>query len=91
MPDYRLTHAVTDREGCPLLAAGTRLTQIVHGNARQPVRLTPMQTGCLLDYRQVKSDLMGFFAASPYDVIFQRIRQRQGKLFATLPGKSSCL
>jgi HD-GYP domain-containing protein (c-di-GMP phosphodiesterase class II) len=78
MPDYRLIHAVTDREGCPLLAAGTRLTRSFMETfvSRQA---TPMQTGCLLDYRQVKSDLMGFFAASPYDLIFQET-QRQGEL-----------
>ncbi len=78
MPDWRLTHAVTDRKGNPLLVAGTCLTRPFMETfvSRQA---TPMETCRLLDYRRVKSDLMGFFAAPPYDLIFQET-ERQGKL-----------
>ena len=76
MPDCRLTHAVTDRKGNPLLAAGTRLTpQILQ-------TLTSGQTASiqrcrLLDFRQVRSDMMTFFTAPPYDVIFQDAERKQ--------------
>jgi hypothetical protein len=62
MADYQLTHAVTDLEGNLLLAAGTRLTRPDHGNVRHPAGRRPQsQSRCLLDYRQIKSDLLGFF------------------------------
>ena len=76
MPDCRLTHAVTDRKGNPLLAAGTRLTpQILQ-------TLTSGQTASiqrcrLLDFRQVRSDMLTFFTAPPYDVIFQDAERKQ--------------
>ncbi|BBO69189.1 hypothetical protein DSCA_31190 [Desulfosarcina alkanivorans] len=69
MPDYQLNHAVTDLEGNQLLAAGTRLSGPVMETltCSQP---TAVATRRLLDYRQVRPDLLGFFAAAPYDVIF---------------------
>ncbi len=76
MPDCRLTHAVTDRDGTLLLDAGTCLTRqvmdaSVHGQAGA------MATCRLLDYRQVRSDLLGFFADSPYDLIFQEAHRQE--------------
>ena len=69
MPGYRLTHTVTDLLGNPILAAGTRLTgQVMNTLASgQPAAVEARR---LLDYRQVRSDLLGFFAVPPYDVIF---------------------
>jgi HD-GYP domain-containing protein (c-di-GMP phosphodiesterase class II) len=80
MADYQLTHAVTDLEGNLLLDAGTRLTgQTMETLASGQPADSP--TRRLLDYRQVRSDLMGFFSAAPYDVIF-RDPSRQKALFA---------
>jgi len=80
MADYQLTHAVTDLEGNLLLDAGTRLTgQTMEALASGQPADSP--TRRLLDYRQVRSDLMGFFSAAPYDVIF-RDPSRQRALFA---------
>lgn len=70
MHDHRLTHAVTDRDGTLLLDAGTRLTRQAI-DASVGGQTGDMITCRLLDYRQVRSDLLGFFAASPYDLIFQ--------------------
>ncbi|MCB2146698.1 MAG: HD domain-containing protein [Deltaproteobacteria bacterium] len=79
MPDCRLTHPVTDRKGTLLLAAGTRLSRqvmetVVSGQA------APVESCRLLDYRQVRSDLLGFFAASPYDLIFHEPHRRDDLL-----------
>jgi HD-GYP domain-containing protein (c-di-GMP phosphodiesterase class II) len=79
MPDFRLTHAVTDLEGNRLLAAGTCLTHqvtetLVSGQA------PAMKTCRLLDYRQVKSDMLGFFAVAPYDLIFQETNRHEDLL-----------
>jgi hypothetical protein len=64
MADYQLTHAVTDLEGNLLLDAGTRLTgQTMETLASGQPADSP--TRRLLDYRQVRSDLMGFFSAPP--------------------------
>ena len=70
MPDCRLTHAVTDRDGTLLLDAGTCLTR-QDMEASVGGQAGAMATCRLLDYRQVRSDLLGFFAASPYDLFFQ--------------------
>jgi HD-GYP domain-containing protein (c-di-GMP phosphodiesterase class II) len=79
MPDYRLTHAVTDRKGATLLAAGTRLNDQTMETlfSRQPAAI---KTCRLLDYRQIRSDLLGFFAASPYDLIFQETHRQEALL-----------
>lgn len=76
MPEYRLTHSVTDLKGNRLLAAGTRLTgQVMNALAIGPS--AAIESRRLLDYRQVRSDLLDFFAAPPYDVIFHEpTRQR---------------
>lgn len=79
MPDCRLTHAVTDRDGTLLLDAGTCLTRQVM-DASVSRQADAMATCRLLDYRQVRSDLLGFFADSPYDLIFQETH-RQEELF----------
>ena len=76
MPDCRLTHAVTDLKGDLLLAAGTRLTPqvmqtLISGQA------APIPTCRLLDFRQVRSDMLTFFTAPPYDVIFQGTGRKQ--------------
>jgi HD-GYP domain-containing protein (c-di-GMP phosphodiesterase class II) len=78
MLDCQLTHAVSDRKGNPLLAAGTCLSRQFMETfvSRQG---PAMQTCRLLDYRQVRSDLLGFFTAPPYDLIFHET-QRQGEL-----------
>jgi HD-GYP domain-containing protein (c-di-GMP phosphodiesterase class II) len=68
MPEYRLTHAVTDFEGEPLLTAGTCLT----GRFMETfvsARPSPVKPGRLLEYRQVRSDLLEFMREAPYDVI----------------------
>jgi HD-GYP domain-containing protein (c-di-GMP phosphodiesterase class II) len=78
MPDCRLTHAVTDRKGTTLLAAGTRLTHQVMETLFGG-QTAAIKTCRLLDYRQVRSDLLGFFTAPPYDLIFQETH-RQEKL-----------
>jgi len=64
MLDCQLTHAVSDRKGNPLLAAGTCLSRQFMETfvSRQA---PAMQTCRLLDYRQVRSDLLGFFTAPP--------------------------
>ena len=79
MPDCRLTHAVTDRDGTLLLDAGTRLTRQVM-EAFVGGQAGAMATCRLLDYRQVRSDLLGFFAASPYDLIFQETHRQEALL-----------
>ncbi len=79
MPDCRLTHAVTDRDGALLLDAGTRLTRQVM-QAFVGGQAGDMATCRLLDYRQVRSDLLGFFAASPYDLIFQETHRQEALL-----------
>ena len=76
MPDCRLTHAVTDRDGTLLLDAGTCLTRQVM-EASVGGQAGAMATCRLLDYRQVRSDLLGFFAASPYDLIFQETHRQE--------------
>ncbi len=76
MLDCRLTHAVTDRDGTLLLDAGTRLTRQVM-EASLGGQAGAMATCRLLDYRQVRSDLLGFFAASPYDLIFQETHRQE--------------
>ena len=78
MPDRRLTHAVTDRDGALLLDAGTRLTRQVM-QAFVSGQTGAISTCRLLDDRQVRSDLLGFFAASPYDLMFQQTH-RQAEL-----------
>ncbi len=76
MPDCRLTHAVTDRDGTLLLDAGTCLTrQVMDASVRG--QAGAMATCRLLDYRQVRSDLLGFFADSPYDLIFQEAHRQE--------------
>ena len=69
MSEYLLTHKVTDHQGKPLLAAGTLLTREAMERlaSRRPAAT---QTARLLNYGQVKPDLLGFLAAAPYDVIF---------------------
>ena len=69
MPNYRLTHAVTDREGKPLMAAGTWLTRQVMETFASGQAAT-RRTCRLLEYRQVRSDLLAYFTAAPYDLIF---------------------
>ena len=69
MPEYRLTHAVTDHQGRELLAAGTVLTREVMQHLADEQSID-VQTCRLLDYGRVKPDLLDFFAAPPYDVIF---------------------
>ena len=83
MADYQLTHAVTDLEGNLLLAAGTRLSGPVMKalTSRSPASTA---TRRLLDYRQVRSDLLGFFAAPPYDVIFHDTTRQ--KVLLTIAG-----
>jgi HD-GYP domain-containing protein (c-di-GMP phosphodiesterase class II) len=79
MPDYRLTHTVTDLKGEPLVAAGTHLTSRfmkTFVNAR-PATITPRR---LLEYRQVKSDLLEFIGEPPFNVIFQPAARRQAIL-----------
>ncbi len=76
MPDCRLIHAVTDRDGTLLLDAGTCLTrQVMDASVRG--QAGAMATCRLLDYRQVRSDLLGFFADSPYDLIFQEAHRQE--------------
>ena len=76
MPDRRLTHAVTDRDGTLLLKAGTRLTrQVMEASASR--QAGAMATCRLLDYRQVRSDLLSFFAVPPYDLIFQEAHRQE--------------
>ena len=76
MPDCRLTHPVTDRDGTLLLDVGTRLTHTIMETVVS-AQAGAMATCRLLDYRQVRSDLLGFFAASPYDLIFQETRRQE--------------
>ena len=76
MPDCRLTHAVTDRDGTLLLDAGTCLTRQVM-DASVSGQAGAMATCRLLDYRQVRSDLLGFFTDSPYDLIFQETHRQE--------------
>ncbi len=76
MPDYRLAQAVTDIMGNQLLAAGSRLTRQVMQTLTSG-QTTSIETCHLLGYRQVKSDLLGFFAISPYDVIFREATRQQ--------------
>lgn len=76
MPDRRLTHAVTDRDGTLLLKAGTRLTRQVM-DASVSRQAGAMATCRLLDYRQVRSDLLSFFAVPPYDLIFQEAHRQE--------------
>ena len=68
MPEYRLTHAVTDLEHNQLLPAGTRLTRQVMQDlaGREP---GTVKTCRLLDFPQVQDDLKNYLSASPYDVI----------------------
>jgi len=70
MSEYRLTHAVTDHRWDLLLEAGTVLNREVM-QAVAGVGTTPIRTCRLMDYLQVESDLNDFFAAPPYDVIFE--------------------
>lgn len=79
MSDYRLAHAVTDFKGNQLLAAGTHLTGQVMETLVSGQTAT-IETCRLLDYRQVRSDLLGFFAAPPYDVIFHEPTRQQALL-----------
>ena len=79
MPEYRLTHSVTDFTGREIVAAGTRLTlpllQTLAGGNRAAF------PACgLLNYRRVYADMLNFFAAPPYDVIFLET-DRQHALF----------
>jgi len=69
MPEYRLTHAVIDHQGNQLLAGGTVLTREVLQRLTDGPSVNG-QTCRLLDYGRVKPDLMDFFSAPPYDVIF---------------------
>lgn len=78
MRDCRLTHAVRDLKGDPLLAAGTRLTHRVMQTLVSS-RTASIDTCRLLDYRQVRSDMLAFFDAPPYEVIFQ-VRDRKQAL-----------
>ncbi len=79
MPDYRLIHAVTDLAGNLLLAAETPLTrQVMETFVRGQAAAT--DTCRLLDYRQIRSDLMGFLAAPPYDLIFSEATRQQALL-----------
>ena len=79
MLDYRLAHAVTDLKGNPLLAAGTRLSRQVM-EALVSGQNVAINSCPLLDYRQVRSDLLGFFAVAPYRVIFHEATRQQGLL-----------
>ncbi|WP_372678707.1 HD-GYP domain-containing protein [Desulfosarcina sp.] len=76
MTDYRLTHPVTDRKGATLLATGTHLTHQVMETLFSG-QAAANKTCRLLDYQQIRSDLLGFFASSPYDLIFQDARRQQ--------------
>jgi HD-GYP domain-containing protein (c-di-GMP phosphodiesterase class II) len=40
-------------------------------------RTAAIKTCRLLDYQQIKADLLGFFVASPYDLIFQDARRQE--------------
>ena len=76
MPDRRLSHAVTDRDGTILLNAGTRLTrQVMEASVSR--QAGAMATCRLLDYRQVRSDLLSFFAVPPYELIFQETHRQE--------------
>jgi HD-GYP domain-containing protein (c-di-GMP phosphodiesterase class II) len=79
MADYQLTHAVTDLEGNLLLAAGTRLSgQTMETLTRRPPAAIASRR--LLDYRQIRSDLLGFFITPPYDVIFDNTTRQRALL-----------
>jgi HD-GYP domain-containing protein (c-di-GMP phosphodiesterase class II) len=79
MRDYRLSYPVTDLEGNPLLAAGTRLTpQVMKALVSQ--RSVAVKTHRLLEYRQVRSDLLEFFNTPPYDVILNEPKRQQALL-----------
>ncbi len=76
MLERRLTHAVTDLEGNLLLDAGTRLTsQCMHDFLKDRPNVFP--TCPLLNYRQVRTDLVAFFEQPPYDVIFSSADRQQ--------------
>lgn len=79
MPEHRLTHAVIALSGREILAAGTRLTlpilQTLAGENRAAFRACG-----LLNYRRVYADMLDFFGAPPYDVIFHET-ERQHAIF----------
>jgi len=91
MPDWRLTHAVTDLKGKQLLAAETCLTGPVM-QALVSGRPVTVKSYCLLDSRQVRSDLSNLLTDAPYDVILQEKSQQQTMLDIAgevmLPGPS---
>jgi len=76
MPDWRLTHAVTDLKGNHLLAAGTCLTGPVM-QALVSGRTAAVKSYCLLDFRQVRSDLSNLLTVAPYHVILQEKSRQQ--------------
>ena len=68
MPEYRLAHAVTDLEGNQLLPAGTRLTrQVMQDLAMQDSGTIKFCR--LLDFPEVKDDLLSYLSIPPYDII----------------------
>ncbi len=91
MPDWRLTHAVTDLKGNQLLEAGTCLTGPVM-QALVSGRTAAVKSYCLLDSRQVRSDMLNLLSVAPYDVILQEKSRQQTLLDIAdevmLPGPS---
>ncbi len=79
MPEYQLTHAVTDHQGRRLLAAGTVLTREVMEHLADG-QSAGIHTCRLLDYGRVKPDLLDFFTAPPYEVIFNAAGRVQSLL-----------
>jgi HD-GYP domain-containing protein (c-di-GMP phosphodiesterase class II) len=76
MSAYRLTHAVTDHQGGVMLTAGTSLTpQIMQRLISR--HEGSVQSCLLLEYQHIRSDMLNFIAAPPYDVIFQDTRRKR--------------
>jgi HD-GYP domain-containing protein (c-di-GMP phosphodiesterase class II) len=76
MPDYRLTHAVTDLTGEPLLAAGTHLGGRFMKTfvSARPSSIKPRR---LLEYHRIRSDLLESIGAPPYNVILAPAARQQ--------------
>ena len=76
MPEYRLTHAVTDLAGRELLAEGTRLTvPVLQRLAGEHKTAFPVCN--LLNYRRVRADMSDFLKEPPYDMIFHGADRQQ--------------
>ena len=68
IPEYRLAYEVTDLEGNQLLPAGTQLTpRVMQDLARRASG--PIKSCRLLDFSQVRDDLLSYLSIPPYDVI----------------------